>query len=328
VKFTRKEIIRFAFSVTVFVLSFPAEAQQAKKVYRIGFLRVSAPPKAYLEAFQESLKELGYIEGKNVTFEYFWAKKSDELPQLAAELVRLKVDAIVTDGVAATLPAKKATSTIPIVMAEAGAPVETGLVASLARPGGNVTGMTGMASELGGKFLELLRDVVPKLDEVAIVRLPDSRIDDVFIKTTENPARALKIKLITLLVEGPHDYENGFRAAAKAGADAVLPRGTARFSDAQRKQVVETAIQSRLPALYGNKDWVELGGLMSYGGDRIVMWRRAAVFVDKIFKGTKPVNLPVERPTKFELVINLKTAKQIGLTIPDSVLFRADRVIK
>src|SRR5215470_1294230 len=324
----KRKITVLALGALLFAIRIIAEAQQPGKIFRIGFLRVSAPPKACLDAFQQGVRELGYVEGKNVTFEYLWAKKNDELPQLAAELVRLKVDAIVTDGVAATLPARKATNTIPIVMAEAGDPVATGLVASLARPGGNVTGMTGMSSELGGKFLELLRETVPKLNDAAILRLADSLLDDIFVKNIEEPARALRIKLIVLPVQGPHDYESGFRAAIKAGADAVLPRGTGRFSDAQRKQVVGFAIQSRLPALYGTPDWVELGGLMSYGADRIPMWRRAAVFIDKILKGTKPSDLPIERPTKFEFVINLKAAKQIGLTIPPNVLARADKVIK
>ena len=305
-----------------------AQAQKTERIYRVGFLRVSAPPVIYIDAFQESMRKLGYVEGKNVTFKYAWAEKNDELPKLASDLVRLNVDVVVTDGVAATLPAKKATATIPIVMAEAGTPVETGLVASLAQPGGNVTGMTGMGSELGGKWLELLREIVPKVNDVAIIRLKESPNDDIFVKNTEEPARALRIKLIILPVQGAHDFENGFRAAIKRRADAVLPRGTARFSDAERRQVVGFAMQSRLPAVYGTPDWVELGGLMSYAADRIYMWRRAAIFVDKILKGTKPAEIPVERPTKFEFVINLKTAKQIGLTIPPTVLARADRVIK
>jgi putative ABC transport system substrate-binding protein len=306
----------------------PAKAQQPKRIYRIGFLKVSAPPDAYIESFRQGLKELGYIQGDNVAFEFRWAQRSDQLPALAAELVRLNVDFIVTDGVAATLPAKKATSTIPILMAEAGDPIETGLVASLARPGGNITGMTSMVSELGGKFLELLKETVPKLDHVAIIRLINSPLDDVFVKNTEDPARALGIRLQVLKVEGGNDYETAFRAASRAGASAVLPRGTARFSEVQRRRVVELATIGRLAALYGTPDWVEIGGLMSYGADHTPMWRRVAVFMDKVIKGTKPGDIPIERPTKFELVINLKTAKQIGLTIPPNVLARADKVIR
>ena len=312
----------------LFALCFPAEAQQPGKAYRIGFLKVSAPPARYIEALRQGLKELGYIERDNIVFEFRWAQQSDQLSKLAAELVRLQVDFIVTDGAAATLPVKKATGTVPIIMAEVGDPVGTGLVASLARPGGNITGMTGMGSELGGKFLELLKETVQKIDRIAIIRLMHSPVDDVFIKNTEDPARALGIKLEILKVQRASDYESAFRAAVAARVGAVLPRGTARFSEAQRKQVVESATNTRLPALYGTPDWVEIGGLMSYGADRIPMWRRVAVFVDKIIKGNRPGDIPIERPTKFEFVINLKTAKQIGLTIPPNVLARADKVIR
>jgi putative ABC transport system substrate-binding protein len=313
----------------LFALCFPVQAQQPGKVYRIGFLRTAAPPESYVEAFRQSLKELGYIEGKNIVLEYGWAGgKTDRLPELAAELVRLKVDIIVTDGTPPALAARKKSSTIPVVMASSGDPVGTGLIASLARPGGNITGLTSINAELGGKILELLKEIVPRLTHVGVIGPLDSPIDDLFLKNTEAPARALELKLSPLRFRGPDDYESLFQTASKERVNAVLVRGTPFTSPANRKRIVDLAAKNRLPAIYETRDWADTGGLISYGADRIDMYRRAAVYVDKILKGTKPADIPVEQPTKFELVINLKTAKQIGLTIPPNVLARADKVIR
>jgi len=303
------------------------EAQQSGKIHRIGFLRAAAPPEAYIEAFRQGLRELGYLEGKNVIIEYRYAEgKSDRLPDLAAELVRLPVDVIVIDGNSATVAAKNATRTIPIVM-QTGDPVGQGHIASLARPGGNITGLTSISGELGGKNLELLKETVPRLTRVAIA-IPDGPAAKLFLKETEVPARALKVQLIPLVVRGPDDFEGAFQAAKKEQANALYVRLVPDTSSAHRNRIVELAAKNRLPAIYTARDWVETGGLVSYGPDRVDMYRRFATYVDKILKGTKPADLPVEQPTKFELIINLKTAKQIGLTIPPNVLARADKVIK
>ncbi|TAK06345.1 ABC transporter substrate-binding protein [bacterium] len=316
--------------ISLILVSIPlAEAQQPGKVPRIGFLRAAAAPESYIEALRQGLKELGYIEGKNIALEYRWGGgKTDQLPELAAELVRLKVDIFVTDGTPSALAARKASSTIPIVMASSGDPVGTRLIASLARPGGNITGLTSINAELGGKALELLKEIVPRLTHVAILGAEDSPVHKLFLKNTEAPARALGLKLIPLLFRGPDDYESAFRTATIERANAILVRGVPFTSSAHRKRLVDLAAKSRLPAIYETRDLTDIGGLISYGADRVDMYRRAATYVDKILKGTKPADLPVEQPMKFELVINLKAAKQIGLTIPPNVLARADRVIR
>ena len=322
-----KKILVIGLTAVILTCGHLAYAQQKTKVHRIGFLRAAAPPEAYIEGFRQGLRELGYLEGKNIVIEYRYAEgKSDRLPDLAAELVRLPVDVIVIDGNAATAAAKNATRTIPIVM-QTGDPVGQGLVASLARPGGNITGLTSISAELGGKLLELLKEIVPRLTRVAIAT-PDSLAAKLFLKETEVPARALRVQLIHLVVRGPDDYEGAFQAATKERANALYVRLVPETSSAHRKQIVELAAKSRLPAIYTARDWVDTGGLISYGPDRVDMYRRFATYVDKILKGTKPADLPVEQPMKFEFVINLKTAKQIGLTILQSVLFRADKVIK
>ena len=304
-------------------------AQPQAKVHRIGFLRISAPPESYIKAFRQGLKELGYIEGKNVAIEYRWAGgKSDGLPELAAELARLKVDIIVTDGMPPVLAARKAISTIPVVMAASGDPIGTGLIASLARPGGNITGLTSINAELGGKILELLKEIVPRLTHVAILGPKDNPVGDLFIKNSEAPARALGLKLISLKFQGPDDYENQYRAAIKERANAIIMRGTPFTSPADRQRIVELAAKHRLPAIYDTSAWVDIGGLMSYGADRADMYRRAATYVDKILKGAKPAELPVEQPTKFELAVNMKTSKALGIKVPNSILVRADKVIE
>ncbi len=305
-----------------------AEAQQAK-VHRIGFLRTSAAPESYLEAFRQGLKGLGYIEGKNIAFEYRWAGgKIDRLPALAAELVSLKVDIIVTDGTPPALAARKASGTIPIVMASSGDPVGTGLIASLARPGGNITGLTSLNAELSAKVLELLKEIIPRLTQVANLGQADSPVDELAMKNMEAPARALGVKLIPFRFRGPDDYEGVFRAATKERAGALLVHGTPSTSPADRKRIVELAAKNRLPAVYDTKDWADNGGLMSYGADRIDMYRRAATYADKILKGAKPADLPVEQPTRFELVINMKTAKALGIKIPNSILVQTTKVIE
>jgi|SRR5215510_1339897 len=308
-----------------------AEAQQPKKVPQIGYLSVSSPSamSTRTEAFRQGLRELGYVEGKNIVIEWRSAEgKRDRVPSLAAELVRLKVDIIVTAGPPATRSAKEATVTIPIVFAQDGDPVASGFVASLARPGGNITGLSTLAPELSGKRLELLKEIVPQLSRVAVLGNSTNPANAQVLKETELAAGAFGVKLQYLDVLNPKDIETAFRAASKGRAGAVLMTVSGGVVLSQRTQVVELAAKSRLPAMYIIREYVETGGLMSYGVSSIDLDRRAATYVDKILKGAKPADLPVEQPTKFELVINLKAAKQIGLTIPPNVLVRADRVIK
>ena len=325
-----KKIIGFALSTMLFALSFPAQAQQPKKVPRIGYLTGSSlsANAARIEAFRQGLRELGYVEGKNIVIEWRYAEgKADRLSDLAAELVRLKVDVIVTGGPAVTRPAKEATVTIPIVMTQDIDPVGAGFVASLARPGGNITGLSNLAPEISGKRLELLKEIVPKLSRVAILGTSTVPGYAQSLRETELAAGAFGVKLQYLDVRAAKDIEAAFRAAGKERADAVL-LVQSPVLNSQRKQIVDLAIKSRLPAIYAAREFVEDGGLMSYGASVTDLYRRAATYVDKILKGAKPADLPVEQPTKFELIINLKTAKQIGLTIPPNVLARADKVIK
>jgi putative ABC transport system substrate-binding protein len=304
------------------------EAQQAGKVPRIGFLLQASPTDTQVEAFRQGLHGLGYVEGKNILIEYRHTEgKPDRLPGLAAELVRLKIDVIVVSGALATSAAKNATREIPIVMAVAGDPVGSGHVASLGRPGGNITGLTNLAPELGGKRLELLKEVIPGLSRVAIVSDPTNPVFTLQVREVESAAQALKLQLQILEVREPNDFDSAFGAAKKGHAGAVGTLASA-FLGAHRQKLVNLAEKSRLPTMYHSSGFVEVGGLMSYGVNNADLYRRAAVYVDKILKGTKPADLPVEQPTKFELVINLKTAKQIGLTIPPNVLARADKVIK
>jgi len=323
---TRRQLL-IASGVLLIAARWATDAQPPGKVYRIGVLRASAPPTAYIEVFRQGLNELGYIEGKNIAFEYRWAGgKVDQLPAFAAELVSLQVDIIVTDGAGA---ARAATRTIPIVMASVGDPVGAGLIASLARPGGNVTGLTSMNLNLGGKTLDLLKATVPKLGHSAILRpvaaVPDL---DIFLKDTEMSAQALKIKVTSLVVPSSQTYDSAFRTAMEERVQALVVLGTPFTSAADRKQIVELAAKSRIPAIYDTRDWAESGGLMSYGADRVDMYRRTAMYVDRILKGAKPADLPIEQPTKFEMVVNLRTAKKLGLTIPQSILLGADQVIE
>jgi putative tryptophan/tyrosine transport system substrate-binding protein len=306
------------------------EAQQPKKVARIGYLSVLSPSSdsARIEAFRQGLRELGYAEGQNLAIEPRYAEgKLDRLPDLATELVRSNVDVIVVGGSTATRAAKNATKLIPIVMAHGSDPVALGYVASLARPGGNITGLTHLAPELGGKRLELLKDIIPRLSRVAVLTDPGTGGHGPQMKELEVAAPALGLQLQPVEVRSPTELESAFAAmiGGRAGAFIGLQQPTL---DRLRDRIVELAAKNRLPGMYPNDEYVESGGLMSYAADIGALFRRAATYVDKILKGSKPAELPVEQPTKFELVINLKAAKQIGLTIPPNVLARADKVIK
>jgi ABC-type uncharacterized transport system substrate-binding protein len=271
---------------------------------------------------------LGYIEKKNIVIEVRYADGNlDRLPALAAELVRLNVDLIVTVGPAVTRPVKEATNTIPIVMAFDSDPVGSGFVASLARPGGNITGLSSLSPELSGKRLELLKETVPKVLRVAVLGNPGNTATALNFKEAEVAARAYGLQIQSLEVRGPNDLDSAFSTMTKWRADAVLPLGDSVVVF-HRERIVNFATKNRLPSMHGDRAWVEAGGLMSYGPDILDNFRRAATYVDKILKGTKPADLPVEQPRTFELVINLQTAKQIGLTIPPNVLVRADKVIK
>ena len=310
-----------------------AQAQQPKKVPRIGYLSASDPAResTRAEAIRLALRELGYIEGQNIAIEYRYAEgKPDRYPELAAELVRLKVDIIVVAGGDRLIrAAKNATKTIPIVMMGAGTdPVEAGLVESLARPGGNVTGITNLARELGGKRLELLKEAVPKVARVAVLYDPATPGSVLEVKEVlPVAARALGLTLRPWEVRAADDFEKVFAALSKQRPDGLYVLA-GPLMRANQKRIVGFALKSRLPSMYSSREAVDAGGLMYYGADLADSYRRVAYFVDRILKGAKPADLPVEQPTKFELVINLKTAKQIGLTIPPKVLARADRVIK
>jgi putative tryptophan/tyrosine transport system substrate-binding protein len=306
-----------------------AEAQQTGKIVRIGFLDTStASGSAVLwDAFRQEMRKLGWIEGKNIAIEYRFAEqKPERLPELAVDLVRLKVGLIVVSGTPPALAAKNATTTIPIVMANVADPVGQGLVASLARPGGNVTGNSGLAFELDTKRLEILKDVVPKLARVGFLRLPSGT--DSQLKEIRPAAVALKLKLEEIETQpDAKGLESAFQTAKQKQVGAIMTT-VSRIFFAERKRIVELAGKNRLPAIYFQKEFVDEGGLMSYGADYVDLYRRTAVYVDKILKGAKPADLPVQQATKFEFVINLKAAKQIGLIIPPDVLARANKVIK
>ena len=326
-------IIRLTLCALLLALSFAADAQQPKKVPRIGYLsntdRVSTSARS--EAIRRALRELGYIEGQNIASEYRYAEgKRDRLPELAAELVRLKVDLIVAvGGDPLILAAMNATKTIPIVMGGSGTdPVEAGFVESLARPGGNVTGITNIGTELGGKRLELLKEAVPKLAHVAVLFDPANPPNVLLVKKVlPAAARALKLTIQPWEVRGADDFDRVFAALSKQRPDGLYSPG-GLIMGANQKRIVGFALKSRLPSVYNGRGFVDAGGLMSYAADLADSDKRVAYYVDRILKGAKPADLPVEQPTKFELVINLKTAKQIGLTIPQSMLYRADKVIK
>ena len=308
----------------------PADAQQPKKVPRIGFLGSASPStiSTRIEAFRQGLRELGYVEGKNIVIEYRWAEgKIERLPDLATELVRLQLEVIVTAGPSSTRPVKEATSTIPIVMAFDNDPVGSGFVTSLARPGGNITGLSTLAPEISGKQLALLKEIVPRLSRVAVLGNSTNPGNAQSLKETELAAGALKVQLQYLDVQDHKDIETTFQAATKGRAEAVLVLQNPVLTS-HRKQLVDLTVKGRFPAIYDRGEFVEEGGLMTYAVSSTDLFRRAATYVDKILKGAKPADLPVEQPTKFEFIVNLKAAKQIGLTIPPNVLARADRVIR
>ena len=328
----KKKFTLLALCAILFALCLPAAAQQPKKVARIGYLTAgslsSSTTSARIEAFRQGLQELGYMEGKNIIIEYRYAEgKLDRVPALAVELVRLKVDVIVTGGPIPTRSAKAATVTVPIVMTQDTDPVGNGFVASLARPGGNITGLSTLAPELSGKRLELLKEIVPTISRVAVVGQSTYPGNSQALREVELAAGTFGVKLRYVDVLDPKDIESAFRGVSKGRADAVLVLGGPVLVS-QRTQVVDLAAKSRLLAMYNVPEFVEASGLMTYGPIITDLSRRAATYVDKILKGAKPAELPVEQPKKFELVINLKAAKQIGLTIPPNVLARADRVIR
>jgi putative ABC transport system substrate-binding protein len=315
---------------TVLLTTAPlAEAQQAAKVPRIGILTLGvASSTPIFEAFRQGLRELGYVEGKNILIEYRYAEgKSDRLPNLAGELVSLKVDVIVTEGIGAAFAAKHATQTIPIVMGIAGDPVGAGLVASLARPGGNLTGLTLLAPELSGKRLELLKEAAPKTTSVAVISSAANPAHAGYLRETKAAAQSLSVALRIVEVRSQDDLDMVFKAVTSARPSALITLADGMLLN-NRTRIVEFAAKSRLPAIFPDGEFAEVGGLMAYGPSLAANFRRAATYVDKILKGTKPAELPVEQPKKFELIINLKAAKQIGLTIPPNVLVRADKVIK
>jgi len=307
-----------------------AQAQQPKKVPRIGFVGNAALSNrdSAITPFRERLRELGYVEGQTITIEpRYWEGKTERLPEVAAELVRLQCDVIFTTGNEAAAAAKIATKEIPIVIANTSDAVRSGFVTSLARPGGNVTGLTSVGAEIKGKQLELLQEVLPKLSRVGFLWSSTSPNATDNLKETEAAARSLRIAIESLEAKGPNDIEAAFKTATKKRVEAILMDGGGFFAFHQ-KRLLEVAAKSALPTMHANARFVEAGGLMTYAGDRREQYRRAADYVDKILKGAKPADLPVERPKMFELVINLKTAKQIGLAIPPNVLARADRVIR
>jgi putative ABC transport system substrate-binding protein len=321
-------LIVLAVALALLVVSLAAEAQPAARVYRIGYVRAETPPAVDIEAFRQGLREHGYVEGTNVVIEYRWADGNEErLRSLVAELLRLKVDLIVTSAPAATRVAKEATTTIPIVMVLVADPVAFGFVDSLARPGGNVTGFAYLLPEVSGKRLDLLKEAIPELSRVAVLWNAANPYKPVDLKEVQAVADALRVAVDTFPVREPKDFDDAFKAAVKSRAGGLITLEDP-FTIAHRTRIVGLALKHRLPAVYAVSPFVDAGGLMSYGPDRADQNRRAAAFVDKILKGARPADLPVEQPAKFELVINIKTARALGITIPPSLLLRADRVLE
>jgi len=331
VKHVRNKLFCRALCALLLALSFPVLAQQPKKIPTIGYLTGSSPSSEAhrVEGFRQGLRDLGYIVGNNILVEYRYAEgKRDRIPGLVAEFVQLKVDVLVSGNFEAIRAAKQATKAIPIVMVTTVDPVATELVDSLAHPGGNITGLTRLTRELGGKRLELLKEAVPRISRVGVLWDADDPGAAIGFKEYEDAARALKIQLQSLEVRGPNlDLQQALQTAAKGRVSALITIRDPVLNRYQ-KQIADLAIKNRLPSMSEGSDYVEAGGLVSYSANEAERFRRAATYVDKILKGAKPADLPVEQPTKFEFVINLKTAKQIGLTIPPNVLARADRIIK
>ena len=320
-------------SATLSALSVPVQAQQAAKIFRIGFMAGVSPPPAEpsrsnIEAFRHGLREFGYIEGKNIIIESRWADgKLDRLPELAAELIGLQVEVIVTGGTPAVIAAKQTTSTIPIVAASADNLVEAGVVASLARPGGNVTGSTRVDADFSAKRLELLRETFPKISRLAVLSHGALGGDQEELEETQKAAAASGVQIESFQVQDPSRFSSVYTEMKKKRADALIIF-TSSFTSLHRRKLLELATEKLLPTMCAQAAWIEAGCIMSYGPNLTEFYRHAAYFVDRILKGTKPADLPVERPKKYELIINLKAAKQIDVTIPPNVLARADRVIK
>ena len=326
----KKHLFWLALGAMLMAFNFLVEAQQPVKVHKIGWLSPGSAASGNIESFLREFRKLGYVEGKNITIEYRFAQgKLERLPDLAAELVRLKVDVIVAaGGTPAILAAKNATNTIPIVFPAVSDPVALGIVASLARPGGNITGLTIRIPEFSGKRLELLKEVVPQAGRVAVLGQEANAANAADFKEVQPAASALRLELHHIKVQSPDDLESAFsKMTGPVRATALFLQSSTLFSD-NRKRIADLATRSRLPSIYDARELAEAGVLMSYGSNRFDLYRRAATYVDKILKGTKPAELPVEQPMKFELVINLRTAKQIGVTVPPNLLARADRVIK
>ena len=324
--------VRLIVTLALSILSWspPAQAQQPKKVPRVGFLgnSTTALEANLIGPFREGLRDLGYVEGKNILIEYRWAEgKYERFPALIAELIASKIEVIVTAGTPASLAVKKATTSIPLVMIAVGDPIGTGLIASLAHPGGNITGLTSIAVDLEGKRLELLREVIPKLSHIAVLWNPASPFQVVSEKELQAAAQVMRIKVLSLGVQAQEQLDNAFATIRRERPGALLVLADRLFLH-NRARIMDFAVQNRLPGVHAYVELVEAGGLMSYGPSYADMHRRAATYVDKILKGAKPADLPVQRPIKFELVINLKAAIALGLTIPQSVLYRADKVIK
>ncbi len=323
-----RKIVALYLAVALLICAPLAAAQQAGKVYQIGFMSSRSEPGPWDQAFKTGLRELGYVEGKNISFVYRWAEgKFDRFPALAADLVQLKVDVIVTETSPAAQAAKNATQTIPIVMAIGGDAVGAGLVASLARPGGNITGETFIGTDLAPKWVEILKELSPKSSRLAFLATSATAPEVAFFKVMQPVAEKAGMTIRFVDVSDPKDFDGAFKEMKQAHIDGFIGAPNAGFRE-NRKLILKLAAESRLPALYGSREFVEAGGLSSYGHDVSAMFHRAAFYVDRIIKGTKPADLPVERPAKYEFLINLKAAKQIGLTIPPNVLARADKVIK
>jgi putative ABC transport system substrate-binding protein len=324
-----KHIILFAVCSILLVTCSAVDAQPAKKIPRIGYFSLSAGPSERDEAFKQGLRELGWVDGQTVRIEYRWmAGKLDQLSIAAEELVRLNVDLIFATTARVIRAAKEATNKIPIVMPAASDPVGDGFIASLARPGGNITGMSAMILELEGKRLELLREIIPSIARVSFLNYGTDLTAQRSTQETQDAGRRMGIRIQLLLISDAKDLEGAFSAMVKERANALAVQPLLITNIGQGRRIAELAVKNRLPTVADSKDFIDAGGLLSYGPDRLALWSRAATFVDKILKGAKPADLPVEQPTKFELVINLKTAKQIGLIIPPNVLARADKVIR
>ena len=325
----KKNFLCLIFGLLLPQVTLPAHAQQPKKAARIAYLGNTAATSAMdMKVFRARLAELGYIEGQNIIIQYrAFQGEVERLPNIVAEFVQLNPEVIVAVGNEATLALKNATADIPIVMVSTADAVKSGFVASLARPGGNITGLTSIGVDINGKRLELLKEILPKLSRVGYLWSSTIPVGATDLKETETAARALRVELLALEANESSDIEKVFQTVARKRAGALLVEAGA-FMTAHQKQIIELALKHRLPTMYSNSRYVDAGGLMTYSLDRSEQYRRAADYVDKILKGTKPADMPIERPTKFAFVINLKTAKQIGLNIPQSVLFRADRVIR